>query len=47
MFESILLPPKSTIHKPTFNPSSRAAHKYNIVEYLAQALCSMSALEVL
>jgi hypothetical protein len=47
MFESILCPPKSTIYKYTFNPSSRAAQNYNIVEYLAQAPCAMSALEVL
>jgi hypothetical protein len=47
MLESILRHPKSTIHKSTFNPSSRAAQNYNIVEYLAQAPCSMSALEVL
>jgi hypothetical protein len=46
-FESILHPPKSTIRKSTFNPSSRAAQNYNIVEDLAQALCAMSALEVL
>jgi hypothetical protein len=46
-FDSILRPPKSTIWKSTFNPNSRAAQNYNIVEDLAQALCSMSALEVL
>jgi hypothetical protein len=46
-FDSILRPPKSTIHKSTFNPSSRAAQNYNIVEDLAQAPCAMSALEVL
>jgi hypothetical protein len=46
-FDFILRPPKSTIHKSTFNPSSRAAHNYNIVEDLAQARCSMSTLEVL
>jgi hypothetical protein len=46
-FDSILRPPKSTIRKSTFNPSSRAAHNYNIVEYLAEAPCAMSALEVL
>jgi hypothetical protein len=43
-FDSILRPPKSTIQKSTFNPSSRAAQNYNIVEDLAQALCAMSAL---
>jgi hypothetical protein len=46
-FDSILHPPKSTIRKSTFNPSSRAAQNYNIVEDLAQAPCAMSALEVL
>jgi hypothetical protein len=46
-FNSILRPPKSTIHKATFNPSSRATQNYNIVEDLAQAPCAMSALEVL
>jgi hypothetical protein len=46
-FDSILRPPKSTIHKATFNPSSRAAQNYNIVEDLAQAPCAISALEVL
>jgi hypothetical protein len=43
-FESMLGPPKRTIHKATFNPSSRAAQNYNIVEDLAQAPCAMSAL---
>jgi hypothetical protein len=47
MFESILCPPRSTICKSTFNPSSRATQNYNIVEYLDQAPCAMSALEVL
>jgi hypothetical protein len=46
-FNSILCPPKSTIHKPTFNTSSRATQNYNIIEDLAQAPCAMSALEVL
>jgi hypothetical protein len=46
-FDSILRPPKSTIRKSTFNPSSRAAQNYNIVEDLAQAPCAMSSLEVL
>ena len=41
-FDSILRPPKSTIHKATFNPSSRAAQNYNIVEDLAQAPSAMS-----
>jgi hypothetical protein len=47
LFDSILHPPKSTIRKSTFNPSSHAAQNYNIVEDLAQAPCAMSALEVL
>jgi hypothetical protein len=46
-FDSILRPPKSTICKATFNPSSRVAQNYNIVEDLAQAPCAMSMLEVL
>jgi hypothetical protein len=46
-FDSILHPPKSTTRKATFNPSSRVAQNYNIVEDLAQALCAMSMLEVL
>jgi hypothetical protein len=46
-FNSILHPPKSTICKDTFNPSSHAAQNYNIVEDLAQAPCAMSVLEVL
>jgi hypothetical protein len=46
-YDSILRPPKSTIWKSTFNPNSRAAQNYNIVEDLAQAPCAMSALEVL
>jgi hypothetical protein len=46
-FDSILCPPKSTIRKSTFNPSSRAAQNYNIVEDLAQAPCAMSSLEFL
>jgi hypothetical protein len=31
----------------TFNPNARAAQNYNIVEYLVQAPCAMSTLEVL
>jgi hypothetical protein len=46
-FDSILHPPKSTIGKSTFNPSSRVAQNYNIVEDLAQAPCAMSILKVL
>jgi hypothetical protein len=47
MFKSILCPPKITIYKATFNPSSHATQNYNIVEDLAQAPCAMSMLEVL
>jgi hypothetical protein len=46
-FDSIFHPPKSTIRKSTFNPSSRATQNYNIVEYLAQESCVMSSLEFL
>jgi hypothetical protein len=46
-YDSILCPPKSTIRKSTFNPSSRAAQNYNIVEDLAQAPYAISALEYL
>jgi hypothetical protein len=46
-FDSILPPPKSTIRKSIFNPNSRAAQNYNIVEDLAQAPCAMSTLEVI
>ena len=46
-FDSIFRPPKITICKSTFNPSSRVAQNYNIVEYLAQAPCVMSTLEVI
>ena len=43
----IFHPPKSTIQKYVFNPNARAAQVYNFVEYLAQAPCAMSTLEVL
>jgi hypothetical protein len=46
-FDSILLPPKRTIHNSRVNPSSRATRNYNIVEDLAQAPCAIFALEVL
>jgi hypothetical protein len=46
-FDSILHPPKSTIHKSTFNPSSCATQNYNIVEDLSEAPCARSTLEVL
>jgi hypothetical protein len=47
MLDSILRPPKRTIHKYTFNPSSCVTQNYTIVEYLVQAPCEMSVLEVL
>ena len=43
----ILQPPKATLRKVFFNPNSRAAQFYNVVEDLAQAPCVMSTLEVL
>ena len=43
----VLRPPKSTLKKVVFNPNARAAQFYNVVEYLAQAPCAMSTLEVL
>ena len=43
----ILRPPKATLRKAIFNPNSRVAKFYNVVEYLAQAPCAMSTLEVL
>jgi hypothetical protein len=43
----VLCQPKSTIQKLIFNPSVHATQNYNIVEYLAQAPCAMSTLEVL
>jgi hypothetical protein len=46
-FDSILHPPKRTICKSTFNPSSCVPQKYNIIEDLAQAPCDMSGLEIL
>jgi hypothetical protein len=46
-FKSILRHPKRVIRKSTFNPSSCATQNYNIVEYLAQASCAMSSLEVI
>jgi len=44
---TILRPPKNTIHKAVFNPNAWATQHYNIVEDLAQAPCAMSTLEVL
>ena len=43
----ILRPPKSTLQKELFNPNARDAQFYNAVEYLTQAPCAMSTLEVL
>jgi hypothetical protein len=40
-------PPKGVIRKSAFNPHARAAQNYSIVEDLAQAPSTMSALEVL
>ena len=45
--EEIFRPPKSTLRKSIINPNIGAAQYYNIVEYLAQAPCTISALEVL
>lgn len=39
--------PKSVLKKSAHNPNARIAQNCNIVEDLAQALCVMSALEVL
>ena len=47
IFDLVLRPPKSIIHKSIFNPSECAAKKYNIVEYFSQEPCAMSTLEVL
>ena len=40
-------PPKSVLRKSSYNPNTRPAQHYNIVEDLAQASLAMSALEVL
>ena len=45
--EEIFCPLKGTLHKSIINPKARATQYYNIVEYLAQAPCAMSTLEVL
>ena len=39
--------PKGVTHKLTYNPCTRAAQNYNIVEDLAQSPSTVSALEVL
>ena len=43
----VIRPPKSTLRKTTHNPNSMVAQHYSIVENLAQAPCTMLALEVL
>ena len=45
--DMIFFPPKSTLRKAVFNPNARAAQFYNVVEYLTQAPCTMSTLEVI
>jgi hypothetical protein len=45
--DTVLRPPKGVLKKSTFNPHARAAQNYSIVEDLAQAPSTMSALEVL
>ena len=46
--ESIVRPPsKGILHNSSYNPNTRAAQHYSIVEDLAQAPSTMSALEVL
>ena len=43
----VFRPPKSTLRKVFFNPNTRAAQFYNVVEDLAQETCAMYTLEVL
>jgi hypothetical protein len=45
--EPALHPPKGVLRRTTHNPNARATQHYSIVEYLSQAPCAMSALEVL
>jgi hypothetical protein len=45
--DAMLHPAKSVIRKAIFNPNSHATKNYNIIEYLAQAPCAMSILEVI
>jgi hypothetical protein len=40
-------PPKGVVRNSSFNPHTRAAQNYSILEDLAQAPSAMSALEVL
>ena len=43
----VLGPPKSTLRKAIFNPHAQATQFYIVVEYIAQAPCAISTLEVL
>ena len=45
--EEMFLPPKSTLRKSVINPNACSSQYYKIVEDLAQAPFTMSALEVL
>jgi hypothetical protein len=45
--DTVLRPPKGVVKNLAFNPHARAAQNYSIVEDLAQAPSTMSALEVL
>jgi hypothetical protein len=45
--DTVLRPPKGVVKKSAFNPHARAAQNYSIIEDLAQAPSTMSALEVL
>ena len=45
--DTAIHPPKVVIQKSIHTPSLHAAQHYNVVEYLAQAPCAMSTLEVL
>jgi hypothetical protein len=45
--DTVLRPPKGVVKKSAFNPHAHAAQNYSIVEDLAQAPSTMSALEVL
>ena len=47
ILDLILRPPKATLRKDVFNPNAQVTQFYNVVEYLAQAPCVMSTLEVL
>ena len=47
MPKAIFRPPKSTLRKSIINPNAHVSQYYNIVEDLAQAPCTMPALELL